>query len=181
MVLDLDGNEREITIQADGEFGPVHKDMVLTDDSQRVFISDIYGRLHCLDLATMTVNSLQVSCHPLSTAITLDNYNVVVGSYDGRLCCIRYDNNFETIWERDCQSSIYAKPLKLQDGGHVVVCTTAGDVLLVSTSAGDIKTLYRIPAEIWSSPVQVGAMKNSVVAFGARDSKCHLIRMGLAS
>jgi len=176
-IILLDPQTLESKIYVDCEIGPVHKDMHMTEDSQGIYISDIYGSLHLLNIKTMKISaSIQLSSNPLSTATTIDDSTVVVGSYDGRLYCVRYDEGqgqLEKKWECNCYSSIYSKPLKLQDASSIVVCTTAGYFLTISTRNGEIQSIYRIPAEIWSSPVQVG--QTNLVAVGARDSKCHLV------
>mmetsp|Transcript_6708 Transcript_6708/g.12208 ORF Transcript_6708/g.12208 Transcript_6708/m.12208 type:complete len:366 (-) Transcript_6708:625-1722(-) len=165
-------------IYFDCEIGPVHKGIAQTNDSKRLFISDIYGVLHCVDLSTMQLLcSLQVSVCPLSQP-TLSAGNIVVGSYDGRLHCI--ENGSEggqmgRLWECDCLSSIFTKPLSLQSG-DIVVCTTAGDVLRLSSNSGEIQSHHKLAGEIWSSPVEIET-DPVVVGLGARDSKFHLITM----
>jgi acyl-CoA synthetase (AMP-forming)/AMP-acid ligase II/outer membrane protein assembly factor BamB/acyl carrier protein len=176
-IILLDTQKLESKIFVDCEIGPVYKDMTITEDSKGLFISDIYGSLHHLNIKTMKIlASIQLSSNPLSTATIIDNNTVVVGSYNGVLYCVRYDEGqqqLEKQWECNCFSSIYSKPHVLRDGS-IVVCTTAGYFIKIFVDNGDIQSFNRISAEIWSSPVQVG---ENVVAVGARDSKCHLMTL----
>ena len=170
----LDPKSMESKIYANNEIGPVHKEMTMAGDG--VFITDNYGSLHYLSTKSFEISaSIQLSCNPLSTATTVDDSMIIVGSYDTRLYCVRYDKEqrkLRKIWECDCYSSICSTPLKLRDRS-VVACTTAGHIIKISTENGKIQCSRRIPAEVWSSPVQVG--QKNIVAVGARDSKCHLI------
>eukprot|EP00536_Pseudo-nitzschia_multiseries_P014501 jgi/Psemu1/311057/fgenesh1_kg.714_\ len=166
-------------IYVDCEVGPVHKDMTMTNDALGVLMSDIYGSLHVLTIKTMTIAaSIQLSSNPLSAATMMNETTIIVGSYNGRVYCVKYDEKqrlLEKQWECNCHSSIYSKPLILKDGSTVVCTTTSGNVVKISIETGELLDLYNISAEIWSSPVQVG--RTNVVAVGARDSKCHLLSL----
>ena len=176
----LDPEEGTVNMFLDCEIGPVHKEMTYDIDSCRLFVSDIYGNLHCVDLTNMEkLCSIQLSSYPLSTPVPLSHDNlVVVGSYDASLYCIKIDpteKSFTTKWECDCLSSIYTKPLLLEDGRIVVVCTTAGDIFAINLTSGTVQSHYRIPGEIWSSPIQMKGTNPPAIAFGARDSRCHIV------
>ena len=176
-IILLDTQKLESKIFVDCEIGPVYKDMTMAEDSKGLFVSDIYGSLHYLNIKTMKISaSIQLSSNPLSTATIIDNNTVVVGSYNGVLYCVRYDEGqrqLEKQWECNCLSSIYSMPHMLWDGS-IVVCTTAGYFIKISVDNGNIQSFNRISAEIWSSPIQIG---DNVVAVGARDSKCHLMTL----
>uniref|UniRef100_A0A448YYU0 Carrier domain-containing protein n=1 Tax=Pseudo-nitzschia multistriata TaxID=183589 RepID=A0A448YYU0_9STRA len=177
-IIVLDVQKLESKIYVDCEIGPVHKDVSVTKNSREIFISDIYGSLHVLNIKTMKLAaSIQLSHSPLSAATIIDESTVVVGSYNGQVYCVRYDEKQSQLvkqWECSCYSSIYSKPLALQNGS-ILVCTTAGYVVRISIQKGKILFFYMISAEIWSSPVQTGPI--NLVAVGARDSKCHLISL----
>ena len=168
----------------DYRIGPVYKEMNITADSKGVFISDMYGSLHYLSIQTMKISaSIQLSSNPLSASTTIiDDNTIVVGSYNGILYCVQYYHNkglhrpliLEKKWECNCFSSIYSKPLYLRNGS-IVVCTTAGFVVNISIDNGDIQSFNGIPAEIWSTPVQVG--EDNIIVVGARDSKCHVMAL----
>jgi acyl-CoA synthetase (AMP-forming)/AMP-acid ligase II/outer membrane protein assembly factor BamB len=184
----LDPNQGKIAICADCEIGPVHKNMTLADDcSGQLHISDMYGCLHTLDISTMQVCSLQLSSSPLTSATMLNKTNLVVGSNDGHLYGVQSNNEgLAEQWKFDCMSVVYSRPIQLDDGS-IVVCTTAGGIINVLPpslqasldGAGDpatLRTAYRIPAEIWSSPAQLRGTTNTIV-LGARDSKCHIVTL----
>lgn len=175
-IILVDIQKMESKIYVDGEIGPVHKDIIMIENSQEMFISDTYGSLHVLNVNTMKLStSIQLSSNPLTTATLIDQNLILVGSYNGKLYCIKYDEKkgqLEKQWERDCYSSIYSKPLNFRDG-LIIVCTSAGCFLKISIENGEIKSCCRISAEIWSSPVQLG--HSNLIAVGARDSRCHLV------
>ena len=175
-IILVDVQKMESKIYVDGEIGPVHKNISMTENSHEILISDTYGSLHVLNVNTMQITtSIQLSMNPLTTATLIDHNLIIVGSYNGELYCIKYDEKkgqLEKQWERDCYSSIYSKPLDFGDG-LIIVCTSAGCFLKISVQNGEIKTFYRIAAEIWSSPTQLG--HSNLIAVGARDSRCHLV------
>jgi outer membrane protein assembly factor BamB len=188
-IMVLDSKKGTVSVCADCRIGPVHKDMTLEDDGNRrqLYISDIYGCLHTLDIDTMEVSTLRLSSSPLTSATTIDKSNIVVGSYDGHLYGVQSNcQHLTELWKFDCKSVVYSRPIQLEDGS-IVVCTTAGDILNVLPpspssrqlhgEAATLRSTYRIPAEIWSSPTQLQKTSN-VIVIGARDSKCHMVNLG---
>jgi outer membrane protein assembly factor BamB len=175
----LDPIQRTVSVHADSEIGPVHKDMTYDIDSNKLFISDTYGSLHCVDVTNMQIlSSVQVSSYPLSSPSVVGDTLVAVGSYDGSLYCMKFDPTeicWKADWECDCRSVIYAKPLPLEDG-RIKVCTTAGDIFTIGKD-GNVLSEYKVAAEIWSSPILIRNSTPTAVAFGARDSRCHLLTM----
>lgn len=182
----LDPSKGKVSVCVDCEIGPVHKDMTLADNgSRQLYISDMYGCLHSLELDTMKLFSLQLSSSPLTSATALNETNLVVGSYDGHLYGVRSNSTELTEqWKCDCTSVVYSRPIQLYDGS-ILVCTTAGDVINVlpptptasldqSGESATLRTTYRISGEIWSSPAQLQGTTN-IIVMGARDSKCHLV------
>lgn len=169
-------HKMEVKIYADGEFGPVHKNITASKNLHAIFVSDIYGSVHALTSnGTKVRSSIHLSSNPLTSVIIIDTNIIIVGSYNGILFCVRFDDEtylLEEKWKCDCFSSIYSTPLKYQDES-IIVCTTAGFVLKILIETGSIQSFHRIPAEIWSSPVQVGP--HGRIAVGARDSRCHIV------
>lgn len=169
-------HKMEVKIYADGEFGPVHKNITASKNIQAIFVSDIYGSVHTLTSnGTKVRSSIHLSSNPLTSVIIIDTNTIIVGSYNGILFCVRFDDEtylLEEKWKYDCFSSIYSTPLKYQDES-IIVCTTAGFVLKILIETGSIQSFHRIPAEIWSSPVQIGP--HGRIAVGARDSRCHIV------
>jgi hypothetical protein len=167
MMVDEQGKVSE---HLSGVIGPVYKDLVALDE-RSLLIADSYGCLHQLDIETMECTTVSVSNKPLSAPTVLNNKQIVVGSYDGTLRCVM---GTEILWHCDCGAVIYAKPLSLSDGS-VIVCTTAGDVLRIG-KYGHVRWRFHVPAEIWSDPVTLHGDES--IAFGARDSKLHIVELG---
>jgi len=131
---------------------------------------------------------------------------ILVGCYDGFVYCVK-SNLKEVLWKVDVQAVVYTKPLCIrvnEQNGLVVVCTTAGDILQLNVDDGSNVASYRIPvgAEIWSSPKQLvlcaqqqqqqqqqhqqngkstrprsTALATTRIAFGARDSRLHILEL----
>ena len=154
-----------------GVIGPVYKDLVALGE-RTLLIADSYGCLHQVDIETMECTTVSVSDKPLSAPTVLNNKQIVVGSYDGTLRCVM---GTEVLWHCDCGAVIYAKPLALSDGS-LIICTTAGDVLQIG-KYGNVSWRFHVPAEIWSDPVTLHG-DESTIAFGARDSKLHIVEVG---
>jgi acyl-coenzyme A synthetase/AMP-(fatty) acid ligase len=168
MVVDEQGKVSE---HLSDVIGPVYKDLVALDE-RTLLIADSYGCLHQVDIETMECATVNVSNKPLSAPTVLNNKQIVVGSYDGTLSCVM---GTEILWHCDCGAVIYAKPLPLSDGS-MIVCTTAGDVLQIG-KYGNVCWRFHVPAEIWSDPVTLHGDGNTI-AFGARDSKLHIVKLG---
>jgi outer membrane protein assembly factor BamB len=167
MVVDEQGKMSE---HLNGVIGPVHKDLVALDE-RTFLIADSYGCLHQVDIETMECTTVSVSDKPLSAPTVLNNKQIVIGSYDGTLRCVM---GTEILWHCDCGAVIYAKPLPLSDGS-LIVCTTAGDVLQIGKD-GNVLWRFHVPAEIWSDPAALHGDES--IAFGARDSKLHIVELG---
>jgi hypothetical protein len=125
---------------------------------------------------------------------------VVVGAYDGTVTymSLKDGTTLTKMCDFDAGATLYARPLALPDGS-CVICTTAGDVVRVkhnSISKDDdgnsdncstvIKQIsrQRVFAEIWSVPLLLrnealssssSASSTFRIAFGARDSKVHIM------
>lgn len=101
----------------------------------------------------------------------------VVGSYEGNVFCLRKDDSKNELlmeWKLNFSATIYAKPLVLPDNETIIVTTTAGDVITILK--GRVVNRYRIGAEIWSNATLLGGTgKSCRIAFGARDSRLHIV------
>jgi acyl-CoA synthetase (AMP-forming)/AMP-acid ligase II len=123
---------------------------------------------------------------------------VVVGAYDGTVTylSLKDDATLSKICDFDAGATLYTRPLALPDGS-CVICTTAGDVIRVKhhSSSSDSKSdscytaikeisRHRVFAEIWSDPLLLRNEASTAsssssptfrIAFGARDSKVHIM------
>ena len=147
--------------------GPVYKTPAQMSDGSVLF-TDSYGQIHHIHLEENAINSRQVSNMPLTSPCVIQD-RVVVGSYDSMVYCLSLPN-LTVIWTFDAQAVVYACPLGLRDDS-VIICTTAGDVVRLDSDGQQIWK-QRISAEIWSDPVELDNLR---VAFGARDSRLHLL------
>lgn len=143
----------------------------------------------------VAVKTTEVSEAPLSAAVAESGADLAVGSYDGYLSFVSKDRG-EVTSKVHMGGAVFSKPLIVprenDKSGHccggIIVTTTAGDVVLVRD--GLVVWRCRISAELWSDPVLVSLSETtvnekgahackmrSVLAFGGRDSKLHLINL----
>jgi acyl-coenzyme A synthetase/AMP-(fatty) acid ligase len=151
--------------------GPVYKNPTQVSDGS-ILVTDSYGQIHHINLEEMAINSRQVSNMPLTSPCIIQD-RIVVGSYDSMVYCLSL-SHLAVMWTFDAQAAVYARPLGLRDHS-VIICTTAGDVVRLNSNGEQIWK-HRILAEIWSDPVE---LDNLHVAFGARDSRLHLLSIEL--
>ena len=173
------GAELEDVNEASDSVGPCYKDCLLL--GSLVVICDTWGQIHVLDTVTSKIkHTLQASSYPLSSPIASGGAQFLVGTYEGYFLSYFLSRSQEAVkqWEVDLGASVYCRPAILPWRSACIVCTTAGDVVIVRVNDGVILERRSMNAEIWSNPVVVcydeggGFCK---VAFGARDSKAHVI------
>lgn len=169
------------------KFGPVYKGGIVFDDSGLVILqTDSWGSIHKVDLrgAKPKCSSFKLSSLPLSPPAVTPNGNIVVGSYEGMAYCISGDLKCK-VWSQDCHAVIYGRPAIIDSkfgSWWVVICTTAGDILLLDGADGTILWRYRIPigAELMSCPIVVKQSSSAcTVAVGGRDSRLHFLNIPL--
>lgn len=171
----LETGAAAVKLDRNGGVGPVHKNP-LTVDEVGVLVADSWGYLHLVNFPSSVRISCRVSNSALGSPVNLDTDTFIVGSYDGRVHCIRRKGAEMILqWELFVGATVYTKPLILQPSKSFLVCTTAGDVVKIQD--GVISKRKRVAAEIWSDPLLLGPAGDGQwrVAFGARDSKVHVM------
>jgi acyl-CoA synthetase (AMP-forming)/AMP-acid ligase II len=148
--------------------GPVHKNPILSHDGF-LLVSDSYGSIHRINLDSKSIQSIQVSSKPLTSACQMKNY-IWVGSYDSYLYCLSA-SDWKMDWTFYAGATIFATPTYI-DQGSVAISTTAGDVIIVDEKA-EVRWKYRLlSGEIWAPSVY---MEQGYIIFGARDSRLHIL------
>jgi acyl-CoA synthetase (AMP-forming)/AMP-acid ligase II len=173
---------------------PVYADLLAIGEN-RVAVCDIAGCMHDVNVETLTVqNSVKVSSQPIfSSPVMVGQDQIVFGCHDGIVRCVKACDFAVTLWCCNAQAVVYCKPLVMPDQKNqsrhedgsipklVVVCTTAGDIVVITADEGVEKQRFSVGGEIWSDPVEVtsalGGEQQQHVAFGARDSKLHFITL----
>jgi len=159
---------------------PIYSDLLRIGN--RVVAADIFGSLHDLDTQTLEMKTTKVSSSPIfSGPILIDNgCSLAFGCHDGVVRCVSSTDLSTTLWEYKAKAVVYARLCALSpESGTVVACTTAGNTIVIRSGKGVLR--YQVDAEIWSDPVVVSENESDsdavTVAFGARDSMLHFIRM----
>lgn len=167
-----------------GKIGPVYSPMAADAQSSTIVVSDSWGKVHKINLETMSIVSKTIAnCALSSPAFGLDS-NIIVGSYSGTVYSLSNDLH-ATNWSIDVSGTIYTRPLVLSETNIVVICTTAGDIKAFNSATGKEEWRYRLPvgAEIWSDAVELpfhhldSNRKHRYICFGARDSRLHFVKI----
>ena len=178
MVVDMNGGS--CTIRFSDVLGPVYKSPTLLSKGS-VLITDSYGSIHHANLDDNSIVTQKVSNYykPLTCACVVEDGVVVVGSYDSMVYGLN-PSDWTTLWQLDAQAAIYASPVRINDK-VVIICTTAGDIIEVDANTGNQIGKQRIgfaSGAIWSDPIK---LDDTHVAFGARDSRLHIVTIGKAA
>jgi hypothetical protein len=152
--------------------------MLCSRGSNQVIVTGANGAV-CKYSFEATSEITQLTSFPLSPAEQLGCIGWIIGSYDGFIYLWKHCGSFVKI---HVGASVYAKPVSLpstiEGDNSFLVCTTAGDVVVVAFDDRDdsltIVERRRIAAEIWSNPVMLGRNR---VAVGARDSRLHIFQL----
>ena len=162
--------------------GPCYKDGIILGEN--LIVCDSWGQIHVIDTMSLEITHSHVSSCPLSSTVKLGADSFLVGSYDGRLMAFTIKTSGETkkMWETQVDACVYARPVLLPNGTFCLVCTTAGDAVVVQTLDGAIVERSFLNGEIWSDPKIVWYDESSPekvikVAFGARDSRAHILTL----
>ena len=178
-----DSDKMELTI-IEGITSPAYADLLAIDEA-RVIVADISGYVHEVNIHDRTVlKSMKMSDKPIfSGPVLLPDGGMVFGCHDGIVRCVHVSNMEKIRWQYSTQAVVYAKTLpiveaKSEGSGFVVVCTTAGDVMVVNSSDGREIVKYTVDGEIWSNPTYLTtSLGKRCVIVGARDSKIHVITL----
>ena len=184
VIENLDGSkEMELTI-IQGITSPVYADL-LTTGHKRVIVADISGYIYDVSIDDLKITKCtKVSNKPIFSApMMLSDDSMVLGCHDGIVRCIDVNNMDVTRWQYSSGAVVYVNTLPIANDsnthelGFVVVCTTAGDVLVLDPSNdGKEKSRHSVDGEIWSNPVNLTTSSGTTrIIVGARDSKVHLI------
>ena len=166
----------------DCSLGPVYKDL-LRVSSEEILIADSWGSVHLITASSFDSISLHVATSPLSPPEVLIDGSFVVGSYDGFVYCLRRkgadvpDASAELVleWSVNVGAAIFSKPVAIPGKMSCIVCTTAGHVVRIEN--GISREICRVAGEIWSKPRIILDDSNSILVFGARDSRVHLVKL----
>eukprot|EP00977_Amphora_coffeiformis_P021280 scaffold9134_cov170-Amphora_coffeaeformis.AAC.4 len=168
--------------------GPCYKDGFIS--GQNLIMCDSWGQIHLIDTLSLEIkHTIQVTSCPLSSPVKLGEDSFLVGSYDGRLLAFTIEGSSETkkLWETQLDACVYARPVLLPNETLCLVCTTAGDAVMIQTSGGAIVGKSLLNGEIWSDPKVIwyddssSREKVTKVALGARDSHVHILTLNLES
>lgn len=174
MTVDMQGGS--CNVHFSDVLGPVYKNSTQLSDGT-LLLTDSYGSIHRVNLDDKTILTQSVSHYnkPLTCACVVQDRVVVVGSYDSIVYGLN-PSDWTMLWQLNAQAAIYAAPVRITNA-YVLVCTTAGDIIQVDVNNGKQiwKTRIGGGGEIWSDPVQ---LDDTLVAFGARDSRLHLVTIG---
>lgn len=96
----------------------------------------------------------------------------IIGCHDGKLRKFSVQDG-TVLWECAVGVAIFASPFVLVSANVCVFATVAGDVVVVDSGTGEVKSKLRLPAEIFSSPVSIGAC----IYVGCRDDRLYCLQM----
>lgn len=150
-------------------WNPCLENFVALGDT-RFVVTDRCGYLYIVTLEGDSIETQQTRLSEsfLSAPLVVKDA-IIVGGNDGILRCVSTADIEHEVWTIDVGACILAAPLSLNMS--IIVCTTAGDVIEIQD--GKVVFKYQINGEIWSNPV--AGVSNGQVAFGARDSRLHLL------
>lgn len=152
---------------------PVYADLVVVGPHTAVAV-DSLGFAHRINVTDKTVDSFKVATAPIFSNPVCANDGVVFGCHDGMVRCLKASDLATTLWTFNALAVVYAGPLVIDDA--VAICTTAGDVFRIVSGTETARA--HAPGEIWSDPVFIPGDKAVFrVAFGARDSKLHVMEL----
>ena len=167
--------------------GPCHKDGIIF--GKNLVVCDSWGQLHVVDtLSLELLQTVQVSSYPLSSPVQFGEDSCIVGSYDGHVMAytINGSGEMKKLWQTQVDACIYSRPVLFPNESFCLVCTTAGDAVMVKTSDGTILGRSVLNGEIWSDPKVIWCLDTSrekvaKVAMGARDSQVHILTLNYES
>jgi hypothetical protein len=155
---------------------PVMRDITLIQGGEKIAVCDRCGHIYIVNVQKPSDRQQRlISNKPLSSPLVTSEGKIVVGGNDGNVHCILASDLAKDVWSCNVGACVLATPVEMPDGSFVV-CTTAGDILRLSSNDGKIVWRHRIHGEIWTNPVAVEPHR---IAFGARDSRLHIVRIGL--
>ena len=154
-----------------------------------LIVCTVEGQVHCLDRQTggLVWNSV-VATRPIFSSPCLINHCrvqaltagtaaadiLVVGSHDGFMRILNLING-DVIYLYNVGCVIFAAPIALVTNDKLVIllCTTAGEVLLLDVGSSHVLATIRLHGEIYSSPICCG----SCIYLGCRDDHLYAIQL----
>jgi WD40 repeat protein len=96
---------------------------------------------------------------------------IISGSHDGHIRCLSRDTGKE-IWSIDLGSIIFSSPFPIASSNHVVVGTTAGELVVLKCTYETCFPICstRLDGEIYSSPICVMELVSSKYCNGRREN-----------
>lgn len=160
------------TAKVSGVSCPVYADLLSIE--RRVIVADIQGYVHTVDADSHHVTSKRLSSSPIySGSVHMPDDSgskLVVGCHDSSVYCLT-SSDLTVLWSVKLDTVVYSRVLRA-GGNTLIAATTAGDVYRIEAGRRDL--VASVAGEVWSDPVLAG---NGFVAFGARDSQVHLLKI----
>lgn len=161
---------------------PIQADPLVLGPNRAV-TADVLGFVHDIDIGDGSVKSFKISSVPFSGALSqMADGHVILGCQDGVVRCLQESDLSNVLWSIDLGATIRCTVVPLQET-KCIACTTAGGVFLISTSTltPTVQKVGQVGGEIWSKVLpmkgfcSMGQTNKTWIAFGARDSRLHLI------
>ena len=127
------------------------------------YVGNYQGEFVCVDLtAKKIIWTYKNEGNPFFSSPAIGSTQVVFGSRDNRLHCVRRDNG-KPIWTFQAQDKVDSSPVIV--GDKLIVGSDDGRIYMVSLSNGKELWSYEIGSAITGSP----AVVNGIVIIGADD------------
>lgn len=164
---------------------PIRADPIKLD-SDRVFVADILGAIHVINVASGSLTTSSIANAAFSSSPTTNaGGDILLGCNDGVLRCLSRIDPSVIVWSIDTKVAIVSSPLPSDHCKETCfVCNTSGEVLKVNCSDGTSRArrVALANGEVWSDPVLMqtqqehdSSSQKSILLFGARDSGLHSV------
>lgn len=145
-----------------------------------VLIAEVADTIHCLDLKGKIIWTYKTDGNIFSSFEfypIANGMQIFFGCHDRKLRCLNYifENKTAVLcWEKELQSQIYSTPkmMSINSENFIVSCTTNGHINLLSITDGLIESSFKLPGEVFSSPV----VFNNQLFVGSRDNNLYCLK-----
>lgn len=144
-------------------------------------VAEVSKTAHCIDFSGNSLWTFMADGHIFSSFLfhqeTADEVKIIFGCHDKKLRCLKYslvNQSVKLVFSTELQSQIYGTPrlTSINSENFIVSCTTNGFVNFVKLSDGEIEHSYKLPGEIFSTPV----INDRFLFVGCRDNFMYCLK-----
>ncbi|CRL01498.1 CLUMA_CG014304, isoform A [Clunio marinus] len=159
---------------------PIFSSPQIIPGRKEILIAEVSKRVHCIDFDGNDLWTFDADGHIFSSFAFHNEQEIetkiLFGCHDKKLRCLTYQHQNKSVaitWSVELQSQIYGSPRKLEINNEIFIvsCTTNGFINFINLSNGDIEHSFKLPGEIFSTPV----IHDKTLFVGCRDNFLYCI------